>query len=82
MNKWAVVSSLTITLDNKYSLLHGIYKPSEMKHLIKKRVHKHEFLYVIFHLRFINPIFYIERLNKLYITCILLELIAYFKRQL
>ena len=41
-----------------FYLKYGIYKPMGVKNPIKKRVHKHEFLYMIFHLpRFINPIF-------------------------
>ena len=41
-----------------FYLKYGIYKPRKVKNPVKKRVHKHEFLCMIFHLlRFINPIF-------------------------
>ena len=36
---------------NRVHLKYGIYKPREVKYPINKRVHKHEYLYMIFHLR-------------------------------
>ena len=52
---------------------YGIYKPREVKkNPIKKRVRSTSFLIGFFYLpRFINPIFKIGEMNKLYITCIL-----------
>ena len=51
---------------------YGIYKSREVKkNLIKKRVAARVSLSDFFYLpRFINPIFKIGEMNKLYITCI------------
>ena len=64
---------------------YGIYKPREVKKKSDKETStKHEFLHQIFFYlpRFINPIFKIGEMNKLYITCISSQQSTPFKRLL
>ena len=65
----------TINLIISFYQKYRIYKPRELKNPIKKRVRNTSFFP-----RFINPISEIELFNKLYNTCILVELLAQIKK--